>query len=166
MADRPESIRVVGLARLRRELARVDKTLPKELAKLNFKAADIVAKDAKLRAPKGKHQGGGQIIPIRRSIKALKRSGTSAQVAMGGVRTPHAEVTEFGGEIPRRGSSREAIERAQAQHQSFRRAGVTRRTKITARPFLYPAIDAKRDEVVELYEQGIEDLFNKIPQEE
>jgi hypothetical protein len=151
-------VKVVGLAELRRDLRRLDKRLPAEvLGKANKAAGEIVAREARGNAPAGPHQGGGSVIPIRASIKSGQQA-RRAVVSMGGARSPHAEVTEFGGSIPRRGVDKSVSATIRARHQSYARHGLTV-THIEARPFLYPAIYAKSDEIVARYEELVADAF-------
>lgn len=129
---------VVGLAELRRELRRVGDQMPGELARLNKGAGQIVAAEAQRRAPRGPHQGGGRVVPIAASIKALQQQRRGA-VAIGGARTPHAEPTEFGG--------------------TLRRYHSKARTTVQQRAFLYPAISATTEQVITFYENGVGQLM-------
>jgi hypothetical protein len=160
MAATARAIQVTGLRELRRDLRRLDATLPRELAQINQRAAEIVATEARRRAPRGPHQGGGRVAPIVSSIKALRQQGRGV-VAIGGVRSPHAVVTEFGGTIPRRGSHRGQVAQAQAMHQSFRRFGGISVTRVRKQAYVYPALDAKRDEVVNAYADMLDDLLRR-----
>lgn len=162
MAGAPDSIRVVGLSTLRRDLKKVDAELPKELALINRQAAEIVAEEAQRRAPKGIHQGSGRAFrPIWRSIEARQQAGRAA-ISIGGARAPHAAVTEFGGHIPRRGRDKTLSALAQQRRSSYRRVGFTSLTRVRAQPYLYPALAAKRDEVIRRYEDLIEQLLTKV----
>jgi hypothetical protein len=151
-------VRVVGLDALRRDLRRLDKRLPGEvLGRANKAAGEIVAGEARRRAPAGEHQGGGTVVPIASSIRAGQQA-RRAVVSMGGGRTPHAEVTEFGGTIPRRGVDPTVSATVRARHQSYARHGLSV-THVEQRAFLYPAIYAKSDEVVARYEQLVADAL-------
>lgn len=132
-------IRVIGLRELRRDLKRLDADWPKELAKANTAAAQIVATEAQRRAPAGPHQGGGSVTPIRQSIRA-SRAQRSASVSFGGARSPHAAPTEFGGTLARHASAS--------------------RTTVRQRAFLYPAITAKTAEVVQTYTAAVDRLLH------
>lgn len=132
-------IRVLGLAELRRDLKRLGAQWPKELAKANNRAAEVVAAEARRRAPAGPHQGGGSVTAITQSIRATKAQ-RSASVSFGGPRSPHAAPTEFGGTLPRHASRS--------------------RTTVRQRAFLYPAIAAKTDEVVLTYQAMLERLMD------
>ncbi len=133
-------VEVVGLYELRRALNQVDRQFGRELAETNNRAAEIVAEEARRRAPKGPHQGGGAVVPISGSIRAL-RGQRRAAVSMGGAKTPHAEPTEFGGTLPRHHSSS--------------------RTTVVQRAFLYPAIGAKTGEVVQSYQYMLGRLMGR-----
>jgi hypothetical protein len=146
----PDGIRIVGLDALRRDLAAVDRRLPGEvLGKANKQAAEIVATDARRRAPRGPHQGGGRVESVTSSVQT-GGGASRATVSIGGPTAPHAEVIEFGGTIPRRGSDPTAVARVQARHQSYERHGLAV-TRIQARPYLYPAIYDTEAEVTERY---------------
>jgi hypothetical protein len=133
MADRVE---VVGLREFRRELKRIGPQWPKELRQANKDAAELVAAEARRRAPRGPHEGGGRVVPIHLNIRALG-SQRAGQVATGGARSPHGPVYEFGGSIPRRGDT-------------------AARTQVRAQPYIYPALGAMRDEVVEFYGEAVD----------
>jgi hypothetical protein len=133
-------VSIVGLNQFRRDLKQVDAAWPKELAKANKQAAQVVADEAIRRAPAGPHQGSGSIIPIKRSIKALQAQRRAA-VAMGGARSPHAGPTEFGGTLRRHASSS--------------------RTTVRQRAFLYPAISAKTEQVVLVYSALLDQIAQK-----
>jgi hypothetical protein len=136
-------VEVTGLRELRRALREVDRALPGQLAAVNHAAAEVVAVEARRRAPRGPHEGGPKdqpFTPITESIRALNQQ-TKGVIAAGGVRTPHAAVLEFGGTIPR--------------HHS------RTRTTVRAQPSVYPALRAKRDEVVDVYSRALEALMTR-----
>jgi hypothetical protein len=153
-------IQVNGMRELRWALKQASAELPKELAAANQEAARIVAKEARRRAPEGAHQGGGKIVPVKQSIRALRQQ-SKAIVAIGGARSPHAVVTEFGGVIPRRGSHRGQVAEAQAKHRGFRRYGGISVTRVRKQAYVYPALAAKRDEVIDAYGDLIGQLLSK-----
>ena len=132
MAD--TRIEVQGLRELRRALKDAEGRSPKELQRANKRAAEIVAREAQHRAPRGPHQGGGRVQPITASIRAQATTG-KAFVAFGGNRSPHAPPYEFGGTLKRHASST--------------------RTRVQKRPFVYPAIEAEMDHVLEQYERAL-----------
>lgn len=132
MADR---IEVVGLRDFRRDLGRVGPEYRRMVRQINLDAAEVVAKEARRRAPRGPHEGGGRVVPLWTNIRALA-SQTRGQVATGSARAPHGPVYEFGGTIRRHASSS--------------------RTQVRAQPYMYPALDAKADEVVEVFAEGVD----------
>jgi len=133
VAATARGIQVTGLRELRRELKRVSAQLPRELAKVNHEAAEIVAAEARRRAPvrSGK---------LRGSVRALRQQARGV-VAAGSARVPYAGVQEFGGTVPR-----------------FHSAS---RTTIPAQPYVYPALGAKRDEVIDAYGEALGDLMRR-----
>jgi hypothetical protein len=133
-------VSIAGLREFRRDLRRVDKTLPKELGKAHQEVGQIVADEAIRRAPAGPHQGAGSVTPIKGSIRALRRQ-SGAAVAMGGARSPHVPPTEFGGTLARHASRS--------------------RTTVHQRAFLYPAIAAKTDQVLLVYSKLIQQVAGK-----
>lgn len=157
MAD--TRIEVHGLRELRRALKEAEGRSQSELRHANKRAADLIAREAARRAPKGPHQGKGKpnpITPISQSIKSRSTT-NAAYVVFGGSRSPHAPVYEFGGSIPRRGARAThgaAIAKAQAGHRSFEKAGIPV-TRIAKRPFVYPAIEAEIPHVLEQYERAL-----------
>lgn len=153
------TIQTRGLAELRRDLRAVDRSFGPRLGRANQQAAQVVVNEAKRRAPKGPHQGGGTVAPISSTITALRKQ-SAASVSIGGARSPHAVVTEFGGSIPRRGSDKETVRKAQRRKQAFSRHGL-RVTHVRKRAYLYPAIDAKAGEVVLVYEAAVGQLMSE-----
>lgn len=132
-----KAIEVHGLVEFRRELRRMGAEFPKELRQANRDAAELVAPEVHRRAPKGPHEGGGNVQPITASVKAggTQRAG---YVQVGGARSPHAPVYEYGG--------------------TLRRHASTSRTQVAAQPYIAPAIAAKTDEVVEFYGEALDRL--------
>jgi hypothetical protein len=158
MAER--IVEVAGLREFRRELKRIGPAWPKELRQANLEAAEVVARKARRNAPQGPHEGGGRVQPLVKSIRALANQ-TRGQVAIGGARSPHAVVTEFGGMIPRRGVDRSLVAAAQAGHRSFASAGVESLTPVRKQPYLYPALASERDEVLEVYGEAIDRVMRR-----
>jgi hypothetical protein len=132
MAD--TRIEVHGLRELRAALKNAEGRSPRELQLANKRAAEIIAREARRRAPAGPHEGGGRVAPIAASIKAQATTGRGV-VAFGGQRSPHAPAYEFGGTLKRHAS------------QS--------RTRVQKRPFVYPAIEAEIPHVLEQYERAL-----------
>jgi HK97 gp10 family phage protein len=156
------AVEVVGLRELRRELKRAGEEFPKELRAANAKAAEVVAVEARRRAPRGPHQGGPKgrpPVPVASSIRTYGLAG-KAQVGIGGSRTPHGQVLEFGGSVPRRGQSKALVRQQQRAHRGFQRAGLAV-TMVKAQPYLYPAIAATREEVVDVYGAALDRLMRR-----
>jgi hypothetical protein len=154
------AVRVVGLEELRRALIEAARTSEAEVAKASEQAAHLVAAAARRKAPAGPHEGSDRVETVRASV-AAGRAGLAGTVSIGGPSAPHAEVVNFGGTIPRRGVSRVASARAQRDHQSFTRYGVTSLTKIVAREFLYSSISAHNDEVLHLYVAAVDRVMGR-----
>lgn len=150
---------MVGLAQLRRDLRRIDPKWGKELGKANFDAASVVVVEASQRAPKGPHEGSGRVAPISTTITALRRQ-QAATVAIGGARSPHAVVTEFGGTVPRRGSDKATIRKAQRGKRSFIQHGL-QVTHVRKQAYLYPAIDATREKVLFVYQGAVNTIMGE-----
>lgn len=123
---------VNGLSRARDDLKRVDAAAAKELRIPALAAASLVAEEARTRAPV---RSGA----LQRSIRG-RGSQRGASVRAGNAKVPYAAVMEFGGTIPVR------------SHPQVRRL-------VQARPYLYPAIAAKSDEVIRVYEAGVATLL-------
>lgn len=155
-----KAIEVHGLREFRRELKRLGEEFPKELRQANKDAAELVADEARRRAPRGPHEGKPKIQPAVASVKAggTQRAG---YVAIGGARSPHAPVLEFGGSIPRRGRDPSLAAKAIASHRSFASVGITSLTHVRKQPYLYPAIAATADEVVEFYGEALDRLTRR-----
>jgi hypothetical protein len=159
----PTEIKIDGLKEFRKALKQAGDEFPKELRAANLEAAQVVATEAKRRAPKGPHEGtprGARFLAAAESVRALATQ-RRGQVAIGGARAPHAQVLEFGGQIPRRGSNKSLIAKARAGHRSFAETGVTSLTRVRKQAFLYPALDAKADEVVEVYAAALDRLTKR-----
>jgi hypothetical protein len=152
-----EVVYVKGLNELVRNLKKVDAGLPREFAQTNKKVAGIVATEAARRAPRGEHEGGGRIRPVSETIRGLAQA-RRVVVAFGGAATPHAGVLEFGGTIPRRGQSAQL--RAQQRHakRGYERAGLAV-TRVAKQAYVYPAADATRARVIDLYQQAVADVM-------
>lgn len=129
-----QQIDVVGLRELRKSLKALsgDAAWHKQLRGAGLKAAEIVAVDARSRAP----QRTGK---LKRSIKA-RATQTGASVAMGGARVPYAPWVDYGGTIRPRGHP-------------------IRRTFIKTGRILYPALKAKRAEAIDAYERATHDVI-------
>ena len=153
------TVQTRGLAELRRDLRKADKAFGPQVGRANQAAAELVAVEARKRAPKGPHQGGGTVAPISSTITALRRQ-KAASVSIGGARSPHAVVTEYGGSIPRRGSDASTVRTAQRRKHAFSRHGLSV-THVRKRAYLYPAIDAKAGEVALLYGAMLDQIMHE-----
>lgn len=168
------TMKIDGLATFAKQCRRIGKEAQKELRATNRKAAQMVVPEAQRRAPKGKHEGGGIVVPISASIRAVAGQRYAA-VRAGGKRTPHAAPTEFGGAIARRGyaglsrSERKAGVRFTAAGERIRsrryQKGEVRRqvamTKIPARPYVWPAIEAMKSRLNEAYSADFTKLIRQ-----
>ena len=125
------AIAVEGLDELRRELKKLDDAgLTKELKDANYKVASLVVDASKARANSRLE---------RKAALSLSagRQAARAQVAGGGPRAPFFGGAEFGA-------------RKYPQFQPWRGNG------ITAGYFLFPAIRAETDRIVDLYGDEIQ----------
>lgn len=120
-----ESVKIVGLNKTIRGFKEIDAALPLEVKALQLKAAEIVATDAKGRAPRISGDLAGSIRP--------SGSLRSATVRVGSASIPYAGPIHFG----------------------WRAHG------ITAQPFLYDALEAKRAEVYEMFDAGMHALTER-----
>lgn len=133
--DKSRAIRVEGLADFQRELKALDSKLPRELAKANKDAAELVASHARSRAS-GLGSVAAKAAP---SIKAAAEQRRS-KVTLGGPQYPYALGAEFGGQ------GRPTT----MQFQPHRgREGY----------FLYPTIRDDRDEFMDAYERAIDQVM-------
>lgn len=149
-------VEVHGVRELRAALRKAEGRTPKEIQVANRQAAEVVVRTAIIKAPKGPHEGGGNVQPIWSSIKARATSNRGL-IVFGGTQSPHAPVYEFGGSIPRRGARkthRGAIGEAQRRHRGFAELGIST-THIDKRAYVYPAIEATRPQVLERYEHAL-----------
>ena len=150
------SVKVEGIRELRAQILAMSKILSPDLVEpILLKGAETVAAEARRRAPVGpgskKHGPGGV---LRRSIvaKTLRRRGESPAPSIAALdrrlmsdtmgansRAPHAHMVEFGTN-ERIGKKRTKGER----DYTGRRFGI-----MPAKPFLRPAFDSKKREVLE-----------------
>lgn len=128
MAAPAARIQVTGAVELRRALGRMGADL-KDMSKVNREAADIVASEARQRAPVRSGD-------LRRSVRggATKTRGT---VSAGKRGIPYAGVIHFGWPAH----------------------------NIEPQPFIYDAVDEKRDDVVNLYRRRVDDLVRRVGRE-
>lgn len=160
-------VEVTGLPQLRRALKQAEGRSPKELQQANKQAAELVAGVARLFAPKGEHEGGGDVQPLASAIVAQATAG-KAFVAFGGSRAPHGAVVNFGGSIPRRGATRvqkaafakaRKAKKSQAKVAAITGAQVTR---VPRQEHVYRAIGASRDQTVRVYERAVDRITRDL----
>lgn len=125
-------LQVQNLGQVSRALRAVGAEAVSDIKTLGAKAGDIVAEDARRRAPVRSGR-------LRDSIRSTGQA-RGAVVRGGKASVPYFGWIDFGG---KRGSSR-AI-------RPFLRRG----------RILYPAIDARRKEVVEVYADGLRKIIKK-----
>lgn len=156
-------IEVTGLRELRRALKQAEGRSPQELKKASLAAAEAVVPEARRRAPKGKHEGGGTVEPAASSIKARATAGR-AYIVFGGTRSPHEPVVNFGGTIPRRGfkgvsltekRKGKIISGKRHAAERFKRRTRVAVTRIPRREHIYAALEDKRMEILHAFEQAI-----------
>lgn len=116
MAVAMNVIKVEGLSRFSRDLRKLDNDAPKQLRLIGNKAAEVVAAEARRRAP----------MRTGRARKSIKASSTRtlSRVRGGGPRVPYYPWLDFGGRVGRRRS--------------------VRRQFITSGRYLYPAYSRRR----------------------
>jgi HK97 gp10 family phage protein len=123
------------LARLLRELG--DKDLQKANRIALKTAADVVAAEARQRAPV-------QTGRLQRSIRATANQ-KSGSVKVGGGRVPYGNTIVWGRKAGNVGSP-------PGNHKG--------RNPVAGRPFPQDALDAKREEVVDIYRREVEQVFD------
>jgi len=127
---------IPGLADLRRDLQGMPKDVKKALPREMEKVAEIVARDAARRVPS---KSGTAINSIR-----AKGVPSGASIVAGGSEAPYFPWLDFGSREPRSGNSRaEGPWRGSGAGPSGGR-------------FIYPAIEAKWDEVIEAAGEAVE----------
>lgn len=134
---RTQPIKVEGLAELQRELRRIGPESARELRLANKAAAEIVAGEARSRAL----VVGGVAAKSAPSIRPLGQ-GRAAAVKLGGARYPFALGAEFG-----------SIQYRQFAPWTGSNSG--------SGYFLYPAIRAKQDDVVDVYDDMLRALTKR-----
>lgn len=156
-------IEVHGIRELRRALKEAEGRSPKELQRANKDAAEVVVAAARIRAPKGPHEGAGHLQPLWTAIRA-QATATSAFVAFGGTRAPHGAVVNFGGTIPRRGFH--GVTRTEKRKgkivsgkvhaaERFKTRIAVSVTHVPRQEHIYAAIDAERHRILDQYEQAL-----------
>lgn len=133
-------LKVDGLSTFAKQCRRIGKDAQKELRATNLKAAQLVVPEAQRRAPKGKHEGGGKVVPIATSIRATAGRRFAA-VRAGSKRSPHAAPTEFSGRLRRHASRR--------------------KTPVPARPYVFPAVEAMVPRITPVYMADFTELISR-----
>lgn len=124
-------IQVSGIADVQKALRSVSADLPRELRRINKEAADLVREAARSRAP---HRTG----KLRDSI-ASRAEQRGASVKGGGARVPYFGFIDFGGSVGRNNSVKRPF---------------IRRGRI-----IYPAVNDKRDQIIDTYGRNLNQLL-------
>lgn len=157
------AIRVSGLKELRRDLAAAADRSPREIQVANQKVAELVAGTARGFAPKGKHEGGGNVAPLASAILAKSTAG-KAFVVFGGATAPHGAVVNFGGTIPRRGATKlqkAAFAKARKGKRSHAKAAAltgARVTHVRRQEHIYRALEADEQLILHSYTRAVEKI--------
>ena len=123
-----EAYKVVGLRNLQKNLRKYDKDMAKELRKANLRAARVIADQAEKNAPKG------ATGKLARSVKA-QAGQTSASVKAGSPsRVPYANPVHWGWNKRPQGGSNPPM------------------------PFIQRALKSHHDEMVQEYDNAMEEL--------
>lgn len=137
------ALRVEGLAELRRALSKITPIEAKTELRVGLKAAaEVVARDAQGRIP-------SKTGRARASVRATS-GGNRAYVVGGKARVPYYGWLDFGSRSPRSGQSR-----------STGPWTGTGRGPTDGR-FIYPAFDAKQNEVVRLVGSAVSKALNDL----
>lgn len=133
-----QAVAVEGLAELRKALGQIDKQLPKDLRKRLKVVADEVADDARRRVP----------VKTGRARASVKSgvSGNRAYVQEGKAEVAYMGWLDFGGTLKPVGGRKNTIVRARPKGGRF----------------LYPAVAAKKDRIVEGATQAFEDTARQL----
>lgn len=130
-----DSVRIDGLIELQRSLREIDKTLPRELRKINLEAAKKVQTTAEGTA----RSLGGVQAKAADSIRAMAEQ-RGAMIRIDANKYPYAFGAEFG-------SIRFK------QFPAFKGSGAD------AGYFVWPSIRAERDEIVQMYDEKLTELW-------
>lgn len=126
-----ERIEVEGLRETVRDLKKVgDDTIPAKIREANLEAAEIVAADARNRAPV-------RTGALRGTIRATGQQ-SAGVVREGSSRVPYAGFIDYGGTITPKGAP---------VRREYRSGG----------RIVYPALQAKRNTIIEIYEKRLQE---------
>lgn len=160
-------IKVHGLKELRRDLEAATGRSPREIQVANQRVAELVAVTARGFAPKGEHEGGGDVAPLASEIKARSTAG-KAFLVFGGTRAPHGAVVNFGGTIPRRGATKlqkAAFAKARKGKRSHLKAAAltgARVTHVRRQEHIYRAIEADEQLILHSYTRAVERITRRL----
>lgn len=158
MADGIKVVRVDGLAELRRDLKAADRKLDRRLAARLRKAAQIVVDEAKRRVPVVSGDARDSIKPGVSGAKAFVRGGKDD--------VPYYGWLDFGTRTPNQGSftSGRSGQRAAARVAAGQRVGPWANTGRgpTGGRFIYPAIDAKSDDVTTQVRDAVDEALREV----
>lgn len=147
---RTGDIQIEGLRELSKALKNLSPEQAKELRQANKDAAQIAADAARSRAL----ARGGSAAKGASSIRA-SAGVRSASVGFGGARAPWMGGSEFGAN--REGQRR----RSTGTYVGYRQFDVWRGSGRSAGYFVYPAIRASEDRIVEQYTQTLDQLIER-----
>lgn len=133
------SIRVEGLRELQQALRNLDGQTQKQIRVALNKAAEIVAAEARRRAP-------ARSGDLRRSVR-VSSDQRSAGISMGSASVPYAGFIDYGNKV----GSGHGVGRKDSQDRPF----------IPTGRVMYPAFLAERDAVQEALEQALVDLVKQ-----
>jgi len=145
------AVEVEGLKPFVKELKALgDADLSAEFKDANVAVADLIVERARVRAA----GEGRQAKAAARTLRAVK-SKVRAEVVMGGTKAPWVFGSEFGAQQdkPRR--------RISGTYRGFNQFKPWRGSGENAGFFLYPAIRASTDDVVDLYGERLDELVSK-----
>lgn len=135
-----EPVKVDGLRDLRRNIKRLNEDeLPRALRDANRGAAALVARRALPNVPVRTGR-------LRKSVKALA-SQSNARVKAGSRRVPYAAVVHWG------------RKRGNVGSPPGNRPG---RNVVTGKPFLYDALERSRREIIDTYQEQIDEMLRTV----
>lgn len=147
---RTGDVQVEGLRELSRVLKNMDNDLARELRGANKDAAQVAADAAQVRA---RAQGGA----AAKGVTSIRASAglRSASVGFGGARAPWMAGAEFGANRDRQ------RQRSTGTYIGYRQFQPWRGTGRTAGYFVYPAIRANEERIIDQYTQALDALLRR-----